>query len=161
MRPLIGMKVYSFLAVAAALVTPSLSADFRLSNGIAGVVDDSVITVQEVQTEAKDAIELYERTYYNNPAELESKRIGALTKALEDLIDRQLVLHDFKNLGGVIQESYIDDEIKRRVRERYGDRVTLTKSLQAQGITQEAFRQRMRDEIITYIMRRKNVNEAL
>ncbi|HXJ71861.1 MAG TPA: peptidylprolyl isomerase, partial [Candidatus Dormibacteraeota bacterium] len=28
-------------------------------------------------------------------------------------------------------------------------------------ITQEAFRQKMRDEIITYIMRRKNVNEAL
>ncbi|HXJ57749.1 MAG TPA: SurA N-terminal domain-containing protein [Verrucomicrobiae bacterium] len=161
MRPLIGMKVYSFLAVAAVLGTPSLSADFRLSNGIAAVANDSVITVQEVQTEVKDVIELYDRTYYNNPTELESKRIGALTKALEDLIDRQLVLHDFKNLGGVIQESYIDDEIKRRVRERYGDRVTLTKSLQAQGITQEAFRQKMRDEIITYIMRRKNVNEAL
>ncbi|HXJ71249.1 MAG TPA: hypothetical protein VNM37_00305, partial [Candidatus Dormibacteraeota bacterium] len=79
MRPLIGMKVYSFLAVAAVLGTPSLSADFRLSNGIAAVANDSVITVQEVQTEAKDAIELYDRTYYNNPTELESKRIGALT----------------------------------------------------------------------------------
>ena len=161
MRPLIDMKLFGFLAIAAALGSPSLSADFRLSNGIAAVANDSVITVQEVQTEAKEAVELYARTYYNNPAELENKRIAALTEALERLIDRQLVLHDFKNLGGIIQESYIEDEIKRRVRERFGDRVTLTKSLQAQGITQEAYRQKTRDEIITYIMRRKNVNEAL
>jgi peptidyl-prolyl cis-trans isomerase SurA len=155
------MKLYGLMVVASGLVSATLSADFRLSNGIAAVAGDSVITIQEVEMAAADALDLHMRTYYNNPTELSAKRLAAHSEALERLIDRQLVLADFKTLGGVIQESYIDDEIKRRVRDRYGDRVILTKTLQAQGITQETFRQRMRDEIITYIMRRKNVNEAL
>jgi len=161
MRPLNRMKLYGLMVVASGLVSATLSADFRLSNGIAAVAGDSVITIQEVEMAAADALDLHMRTYYNNPTELSAKRLAAHSEALERLIDRQLVLADFKTLGGVIQESYIDDEIKRRVRDRYGDRVILTKTLQAQGITQETFRQRMRDEIITYIMRRKNVNEAL
>src|SRR5262245_39215060 len=154
------MKFYCLILAASALASFGFAADYRL-NGIAAIANDSVITYREMEDEARDALEVYARTYYNNPAELDTKRLAALTEALERLIDRQLVLHDFKNLGGVIQESYIDDEIKRRVRDQYGDRVTLTKSLQAQGITQETFRKKMRDDIITYLMRRKNVHEAL
>lgn len=155
------MRTKIFISTLAALAACNVYAEFELSNGIAAIADDTVITVQDVRQASADTIDLYRRTYFNNPDLFEQKRVGALTEALEALIDRQMILRDFKNLGGVIQESYIDDVIKDRIREQFGDRVTLTKTLQAQGITWETFRQREREKIITQIMERKNVREAL
>lgn len=155
------MRTTILITIMAAMTACSVRAEFELVNGIAAIADDSVITVQDVRQASADAIDLYRRTFFNNPEVFEQKRVGALTEALESLIDRQLILRDFKNLGGVIQESYIDDIIKDRIREQFGDRVTLTKTLQAQGITWETFRQREREKIITQIMERKNVREAL
>jgi len=145
----------------AALVCADARGEFELSNGIAAIAEDTVITVQQVRQSSADTIELYRRTYFNNPEVFEQKRIAALTEAMEALIDRQLILHDFKNLGGIIQESYIDDIIKERIRDQFGDRMTLIKGLQAQQITYETFRQRERDRIIESIMERKNVREGL
>lgn len=155
------MRTIILITVLAVMNTCHIRADFELSNGIAAIADDTVITVQDVRQASADAIDLYRRTYFNNPDVFEQKRVTALAEALEALVDRQLILRDFKTLGGVIQESYIDDVIKDRIREQFGDRVTLTKTLQAQGITWETFRQREREKIITQIMERKNVREAL
>jgi len=155
------MRTFILTIIAAVLVAAEVRAEFELSNGIAAIADDSVITVQDVRQASADSVDLYRRTYFNNPELLEQKRVGALTEALEALIDRQLILRDFKDLGGIIQESYIDDVIKDRIRDQFGDRVTLTKTLQAQGLTYEMFRQREREKIITSIMERKNVREAL
>ncbi len=161
MPPLSQMRSVALTVLALALVHSSAPAEFELSNGIAAVANDSVITHEDVRQASAEAVELYRRTYFNNPELFEQKRIAAMSEALEQLIDKQLVLHDFKNLGGVLQESYIDDAIKERIRERFGDRVTLTKTLQAQHITYETFRQRTRDEIITSIMEKKYVREAI
>lgn len=155
------MRTTILITILAAFAVLSVRAEFELANGIAAIADDSVITVQDVRQASADAIDLYRRTYFNNPEVFEQKRVGALTEALDSLVDRQLILRDFKTLGGVIQDSYIDDIIKDRIRDQFGDRVTLTKTLQAQGITWEAFRQREREKIITQIMERKNVREAL
>ncbi len=155
------MRKTILITIMAVLAADSVRAEFELVNGIAAIADDTVITVQDVRQASADAIDLYRRTYFNNPEVFEQKRVGALTEALEALIDQQLILRDFKSLGGVIQESYIEDRIKDRIREQFGDRVTLTKTLQAQGITWETFRQREREKIIKYIMEQKNVREAL
>ncbi len=138
-----------------------LYAEFELNNGIAAIANSSVITVQDVRQASADIVDTYRRIYRNSPETFDQKRISAMTDKLEQLIDWQLVLHDFKSLGGTIQESYIDDLIKERVREQFGDRVTLTKTLQAQGITYETFRQRERERVINMIMERKNVREAV
>src|SRR5213592_1199575 len=155
------MRLVALTVLAVVLVRASAPADYELSNGIAAIANDAVITHEDVRQRSAEAVELYRRTYFNNPELFEQKRIAAMTEALEQLIDRQLVLNDFKNLGGVLQESYIDDAIKERIRERFGDRVTLTKTLQAQHITYETYRQRTRDEIVMSIMERKNVREAI
>jgi peptidyl-prolyl cis-trans isomerase SurA len=136
-------------------------AEFKISNGIAAIANEAVITHQDVLQDCEEVIATYQRTYFNNPQVFEQKRLAAMVEALDRLIDRQLVLHDFKALGGTLQEGYIDDVIKERIREQFGDRVTLIKSLQAQGITYEVYRQRQRDAIISRMMDRKNVREAL
>ena len=154
------MRLVTIVLLVGVLCAP-LHAEFELNNGIAAIANSSVITVQDVRQASADIVDTYRRTYRNNPELFDQKRISALTDKLEQLIDWQLVLHDFKNLGGTIQESYIDDLIKERIREQFGDRVTLTKTLQAQGITYEAFRQKERERVINMIMERKNVREAI
>jgi peptidyl-prolyl cis-trans isomerase SurA len=143
------------------LVWSSAVAQYKLSNGIAAIANEAVITHQDVVQASEEVISLYRRTFFNNPAAFEQKRLAAMADALEQLIDRQLVLQDFKTIGGVIQESWIDDTIKERIREQFGDRATLTKTLQSQGITSETYRQRERDRIVSMMMERKNVAEAL
>src|SRR6185295_11180613 len=48
--------------------------------------------------------------------------------------------------------------IQDRIRKRYGDQITLTKSLQADGITKEAYRQRVREQIIISVLTAKNIS---
>jgi parvulin-like peptidyl-prolyl isomerase len=55
----------------------------------------------------------------------------------------------------------IDDYVQQRIRSRYGNRATLTKSLQADGITFEKFRKQIRDQFIVEQMRLKNVADAV
>ena len=155
------MRIISSILLGAMLGCVGARGEFELSNAIRAVADDAVITDHQVRQSSADTIELYRRTYFNNPELFERKSIAALAEALEALIDRQLILHDFKNLGGIIQESYIDDIIKERIRDQFGDRMTLIKGLQAQQITYETYRQRERDRIIESIMERKNVREGL
>lgn len=153
------MKFTLSVALAGALSTLSATGEFQLNNGIAAVANDSVITHQDLLRESEAVLNVYRRTYVSNPEVFRQKRDEAMSDALDQLIDQQLILTDFKTLGGIIQESWIDDNIKERIREQFGDRVTFTKSLQAQGITYEAFRQRERDKFISMLMARKHVLE--
>jgi len=133
--------------------------EFR--NGIAAIVNDSVITVQEVEEHVLVPLEALKRTHAGNPSQFNQKRIEAMTSGLEDLVIRQLILQDFKAAGIPVPDSIIEDEIQERIRKRYGDRVTLTKTLQAQGIRHETFRQRVYDDLVLQYMRQKNVSQAV
>jgi parvulin-like peptidyl-prolyl isomerase len=55
----------------------------------------------------------------------------------------------------------VDDLVQDRIRERYTDRVTLMKTLQAQGETLESFRKDIRDQYIVSALRSKNVAQEI
>ena len=55
----------------------------------------------------------------------------------------------------------VDQLVQDRIRERYGDRITLMKTLQAQGMTYEQFRKDVRDQYIISAMRAKNVSQEI
>ncbi len=162
-----GRRGWVGLLVAIGVVTGALAWPLRaaerydLANGIAAVVNDSVVTILEVRQAAAPALDLVQRTFRNDQAQLDKKADQAINDAQEQLIERQLKLHEFKTAGGNLPESFIDDEIKDRIRQQFGDRVTLIKNLQAQGVKTETYRQRIREEIILNYMERKNVREAL
>src|SRR5688500_2078967 len=147
------------VCMAAAL---SASAAPELRNGVAAIVNDSIITFQEVEDYTGEAVDLLRRTYARVQPELfQQKRIETLTDGLEQLVEKQLILDDFKAAGGQLPESYIDEEVKDRIRRQFGDRVTLTKTLQARGVRLESFRKRVHDDIIVNYIRQKNVSSAI
>jgi peptidyl-prolyl cis-trans isomerase SurA len=130
-------------------------------NAVAAIANDSVITMHDVRQASAPALDFAQRTYFNDPQQYRKKRDEAIGEAVELLLERQLILHEFKTAGGNLPDSIIDDEIKDRIRQQFGDRATLIKNLQAQGLTYESYRQRTREEIILTYMDRKNVREAL
>ena len=154
------MKLFWIILLALLSIDVSVAAEPALRNGIAAIVNDTIITVQDVEAYTSHAIELLNRTI-RDPNALQQRRIQTWTDGLEQLLERQLILQDFKSAGGQLPDSIIDDEIKDRIRQRFGDRVTFTQTLKAEGITTETYRQRTRDEIIYRYMSDRNVRSAV
>ncbi len=139
----------------------SAAAEKTVASMILAVVNDSVITYNEVKMNALASLESVRRNYWNQPSVAEQKSRTVMEESLESLVDQQLILHDYQTSGLQFPEAVIEDEIKRRIRERYGDRANLTKELQAKGMNFEEYRKRLREEFITAAMRQRNVSTAL
>ncbi len=80
---------------------------------------------------------------------------------LDTLLNRQLILHEFSTAGYNLPESVVDELVDEEIRADYTDRRTLTKTLQAQGLTYEKFRQRIRDKFIERALRAKNISQEI
>jgi peptidyl-prolyl cis-trans isomerase SurA len=151
------MKIV-ILIVSIALFLSSVSPlQAQMVNGIAVIVNDAIITQDDALNYAAQAWPLLERQYGQQPEILNQKKRDALKEGIEKLVENKLILYEFKTAGYNLPESYIDQIITDRIQRQFGDRVRLTKSLQAQGITYETFRQEIRDQFIIEQMRRKNL----
>jgi peptidyl-prolyl cis-trans isomerase SurA len=156
------MKAWLILLTVAGLLARDAQAQRPWRDWIAALVNDTIITFKEIEDHAAPGIEVLQRTYFSQPEVLEQKTLETLTRGLEDLVQKQLILDDFKTQGGALPEAIIDDEVRDRIRQKFaGDRATFTRTLQAQGVTLELFRQRIRDEMIVGYMRQKNISQAL
>jgi peptidyl-prolyl cis-trans isomerase SurA len=129
--------------------------------GVAAVVNDWVITWLDVFLLTRPSLESLARDTGKPPSQLKEEQTKILNDGLEMLIEQQLVLEEAKTVGINLPESFIEDQIKNRIRERYGDRVSLIKDLRAKGMTYESYRQRIRNEIYAYIMQRRNVGSVI
>jgi parvulin-like peptidyl-prolyl isomerase len=133
-------------------------ADYEARNGIAAIANDTVITMQDVEMASVQSVEVARRTSPTAQV-FYQRKIQAMRDALDSLIERQLILADFKTIGVNVPDNYIDDVVNDRIRQRFGDRANLQKTLKAENVTFESFRQRMKEEIILDFMKRKNVRE--
>lgn len=122
-----------------------------LVNGIAVIVGERVITYKDLQLALEEDIEILERRFAGQPQTLAQKVTELQTERLQELIENQLVLQEFKRAGYIEPESFIKARIDEDIR-KYGDRLTLTKTLQAQGMTFEAYKTRIREREILRLM---------
>jgi peptidyl-prolyl cis-trans isomerase SurA len=148
-----------FVCLALGLPGSRANADLEPHNGIAAIANDTVITMQDVEMASLQSVEVARRT--SPTAQIfYQRKIQAMRDALDSLIERQLILADFKTIGVNVPDSYIDDVVNERIRQRFGDRANLQRTLKAENVTFESFRQRMKEEIILDFMRRKYVREV-
>lgn len=158
------MKIFRFIPVLALALCPGprLHAQTNIVDGLLAVVNDTVITQQQVQDYIDPAIRSLQREFAGQPeAVFQQKLTAAINDGLEQLVERQLILHDFDVQGYRMPDSYLEDMVQERIRERFSDRVTLMKTLQAQGETFESFRKGVRDQAIETFMRSKNVAQEI
>lgn len=139
-----------------------LRARGELVDAVRSVVHDSVITQQDVEELTHQVLPTLQRQYGSRQDLFEKKLAEAQNDNLEQLVSRQLILHDFKTAGYNLPESVIEDEVQERIKSRYGgDRATLMKTLQAEGLTYEKFRQQIRDQFIVAVLKQKNVSSEI
>ncbi|HEV2327972.1 MAG TPA: peptidyl-prolyl cis-trans isomerase [Verrucomicrobiae bacterium] len=141
------MKVFCALTTVL-LMGLSLPVRAELEDGISAIVNDKVITINEVRESAAQAIDVLQREYADQPEVFDQKLNATLNDTLETLIDNQLILHEFATKYNPLPESLVDEWVDDRIKEQFGDRVTCIRTLQAQGITFEKFRQQVRDQDI-------------
>src|SRR5690606_21015823 len=80
---------------------------------------------------------------------------------IKELIDRQIILDEFKQLGASIRPHLIDDEIKRQMRELYnGDERKFREELKKSRLTMEAYRNMTREKMIVQAMRAQQFSDA-
>lgn len=150
------------LFAAATLSVPSarLSAAPEVLDGIAAVVNGDVITFSQVR-ELVAARERALKAQFSGQ-ELANKIKEARMGALKDLIDRSLVLQEFKKKEFNVPARVIDERIAQIIREDFGgDRQAFVRTLNAQGYTMTKLREVERDKFIVQAMRYSNIKGEL
>ena len=154
------MKLLRFIPVLAMICVPAICrAD--VADGIKAVVNDRAITYAEVEDYARDAATALRQQYASQPEVFQQKLNELLNDSLDQLIERQLILHSFDTEGYKLPDSALEEIVQDRIREQFGDRVTLMKTLQARGMTYEQFRQQIRDQYIAMALRNQNVQREV
>jgi parvulin-like peptidyl-prolyl isomerase len=153
--------VCAILVGAVALGGSVVRARAELVNAIEAVVHDSVITRDEVEILNEQTLDVLGRQFRSQPEVFQKKMIEMRRENLDKLTDRQLILHDFKTAGYSLPESVIDELVQERIKSRYGDRMKLIKTLEAEGMTYEKFRQQVRENFIVEALRSKNIAQEI
>jgi peptidyl-prolyl cis-trans isomerase SurA len=153
----VSVRLLLPLLIAAVLGANSVcAAEQEVLDGIAAVVNGDVITFSQVR-EVVGVREKALRDTYKGP-ELIEKIKELRLQAINDLIDRQLILQEFKKNKFTIPEYVVDDRIQTIIREEFGgDRAAFVRTLEAQGYTLARFKTVEQDKIIVQAMRGRAV----
>lgn len=157
------MKTILLLVLLTAISSPTLArAEPRLINGIAAVVNQKVITRLDIDNAVSmEDEQTLIRIYGRQPETLQQKLLELRQDALDQLVERELILHEFESAGFQVPDSIIEEYLRGIIRQRFGDRLNLIKELQAQGRMFDSFRNEVRDEYIIRAMRQRNVSSSV
>lgn len=129
----------------------------RFVNGIVAVAEDKIITVADVNREVYPLIPQLQREA-RSEAELNQKIEQLQDSVIQDLIDRVLIIKEFrKKKDGDnerhIPDSYIDSEIANRLSDQFdNDRSKFLAYLRSRGTTLKEYRKEIEEEIIYHYM---------
>lgn len=153
----------ALLATATLVVSPLSQGAFaqqddeaRVIDGIAAVVNGEVITYSQVRGLSAPRERLL-RTQFNGD-QLEQEIKKAREAALQDLIDRQLIVQSFRKEKYELPDYFVEQRVNDIIRDEFGgDRATFIKTLQAQNYSLSEFKKLEKEKIIVAAMRGKNV----
>ena len=149
-----------FLIWAGLIVLGATWARAQLADGIAAVVNDKVITYVQINQQVAETQKLLEQTFQGE--DLFNRVKEAKLNVLRALIERELIIQDFKKQGGFIPDTYTNERIGDIIRNEYGgDRVLFVKTLYERGVTMQKYRDEIQDNAIVGYMRNKNVVQTI
>lgn len=147
------------LSLAAAVLVPLFHASAaapRPLDGVAAVVNNEIITFSQVNEMTAPLIRAT-RANLSGPA-LEAKLKEIHNSAVEELVNRQLIVQEFRKMKAQIPSHVIDDRMTVLIRDEFGgDRSAFIRTLAAQGMTIERLRKMEEEKIIVQAMRQREV----
>ena len=125
-------------------------------DGVAAVVNGDVVTYSQVRQVVAPREKLLRAQFKGE--ELIAKVKEARQAALNDLIDRQLIIQSFKKENFQIPDHFVEERVHDIIRTDFGgDRNTFIKTLEAQNFTEGEFKKLEMEKMIVQAMRGKNV----
>src|SRR5256714_4105614 len=125
-------------------------------DGVAAVVNGDVITYSQVRGLVGPREKMLRSQFHGD--DLAAKIKEARQHALQDLIDRQLIIQAFKKENYQIPDHFVEDRMHDIIRTDFGgDRNTFIKTLEAQNFTMGEFKKMETEKMIVQAMRSKNV----
>ncbi len=132
----------------------------ELLDGVAAIVNGKVITFSEVREYVQPAALQLRRDYSGE--ELREKVRAAQLDALNNLIDRQLIIDEYHTKGYRLPDNIVDTQIDEIIATDFNnDRVAFIKTLQAENITMSQYRERLRERIIVQAMRNRKTQQQV
>jgi peptidyl-prolyl cis-trans isomerase SurA len=130
-------------------------------NGIAAKVNGRVVTKNQVSFLLAPVYARLMTQFPRRGPQFDAKFKEAKTGIIQELIDRQLILDEFKQLNQTIKPSFVDDEVKRQLQEHYnGDEVKFREELKRNRLTMEGFREMTKDKLVVQAMRQQQFSDA-
>lgn len=129
-------------------------------DGVAAYVDDEAITIGDVRETMEPLIAKLRQVYHG--ADLETQLQKAYPKALDDLIERRLILKAFAKTGQAIPDRVIERRINEMVYERFeNDRTVLLDALRREQLSYDEWRNQIREHIIITSMRKMILDQKV
>ena len=150
-RPLLPILLFAATATGALAQAPRTNDNLslRFADGIVAIVEDQVITVDDVRHEISAFLPQMEREAHSQ-AEFDQKLESLQDSTIQDLIDRVLIIKEFtKDDKKHIPEAYVDTEIAERLNDQFdNDRSKFLAYLRARGKTINDFRKEVAEDIM-------------
>lgn len=136
--------------------TPDDGLNLRFANGIAAIVEDKVITVDDVRREIAPLIPDLQRRA-RNEREFNEQLEQLQDEVIQNLIDRVLIVKEFrKDDKKHIPDSFIDNRIADIQSEQFdNDRSKFLAYLHSRGETLRDYRKEVEEDIIYQYMRQQ------
>jgi peptidyl-prolyl cis-trans isomerase SurA len=155
------VSLCTMVAATAQLATPAPAGGPVEVNGIAAKVNGSVITKNQVSFMLAPIFAQLSAQYPRRGPQFESELGKAKNNVIQELVDRQIILDEFKQLGASIKPNLIDEEIKRQMRELYnGDETKFREELKRSRLTMEGYREMTREKMVVQAMRAQQFSDA-
>ncbi|MEI8063473.1 MAG: peptidyl-prolyl cis-trans isomerase [Verrucomicrobiota bacterium] len=155
------MRSFLLVLTLIALLPCAYAGNPEVLDGIAAIVNSNIITYSDVRDYIQPVLAQLRRNSIGS--DLIEKAKAAQMDALNNLIERSLILQDFKEKGYSFPETVVDEQLNNTIANEFGgNRAALIKTLEAENLTLAKYREQLRDRIIVQAMRsRKTQNEVV
>ncbi|HWA88194.1 MAG TPA: peptidyl-prolyl cis-trans isomerase [Opitutus sp.] len=135
---------------------PNDGLDLRFANGIAAIVEEKVITVDDVRREIAPLVNQLQREAHSE-REFNEKLEQLQDDVIQNLIDRVLIVKEFrKDDKKHIPDSFVDNRIADIQAEEFdNDRSKVLAYLRSRGETLREYRKEVEEDIIYQYMRQE------
>ena len=157
----ISGAIFAATAASAQQAPPQRPAGPIEVNGIAAKVNGRVVTKNQVSFMLAPVYAQLTTQFPRRGPQFEAKFKETKANIVQELVDRQIILDEFKQLGASIRPNLIDEEIKRQMRELYnGDEVKFREELKRSRLTMEGYREMTREKMVVQAMRSQQFSDA-
>ncbi len=158
---MLSSALFSSSGISAQQAPPKMPSGPIEVNGIAAKVNGRVITKNQVSFMLAPVYAQLVTQFPRRGPQFEAKFKEVKENIIKELIDRQIILDEFKVIGASIKPNLIDDEIKRQMRELYnGDEAKFREELKRSRLTMEGYRDMTKDKMVVQAMRAKQFSDA-